>query len=103
MSSQNKSYSYTSSSSSYSSSSTSNGQTTGQAYRETTHSNPSGTRVQTTSRNLGEMPVQETRYFDDEGREVLEDGRTLGTGKREGEAGRIMGVEELDEGGKVRE
>lgn len=39
--------------------------------------------------------MQETRYFDSQGREVLEDGRTLGTGARE--AGRIQGVEEVDE------
>jgi len=41
------------------------------------------------------MPVQETRYFDSEGREVLEDGRTLGAGARE--VGRIQGVEEVEE------
>jgi hypothetical protein len=40
------------------------------------------------------MPVQETRYFDSEGREVLEDGRTLGMGAKE--AGRIQGVEEVE-------
>jgi len=39
--------------------------------------------------------VQETRYFDGEGREVLEGGRTVGAGR--GEVGRIQGVEEVGE------
>jgi len=49
--------------------------------------------VQTTSQNLGEPAVQETRFFDAEGREVLEGGRTVGAGR--GQVGRIEGVEEV--------
>jgi hypothetical protein len=81
MSSSNYSYS---SSSFTSSTSFSGGQGTGQAYQSTTHSDPSGTRVQTTSQNLGEPPVQETRHYDADGRQVLDGGRTLGQGSERG-------------------
>jgi hypothetical protein len=93
MSSQN--YSYTSSSASYSSSTPFNGRETGHAYQESTHSDPSGTRVQTTSQKLGELPIQETRYFDSEGRQVLEGGRTVGSSAKE--AGRIQSVEDVQD------
>ncbi|KAF8856135.1 hypothetical protein BDZ45DRAFT_675691 [Acephala macrosclerotiorum] len=75
------SFSYSSSSYSYSSSiSTQNGQRSGQAYYQTTKSNPQGTTVNTRSQNLGQPMVTETRKYDSEGRQILEDGRTLGNG-----------------------
>jgi hypothetical protein len=49
------------------------------------------------SQNLGELPVQETRYYDSEGNQVLEDGRTLGDAKP---VGRIEAVEDVDENAK---
>lgn len=67
---------FTTSSFSYStsSSSSSNGeQTTG--HRSTHQSNTDpvhGTTVQSTSQNLGEPAVQETRHYDPQGRELLE-------------------------------
>lgn len=48
---------------------------TGSAYQETSHVDPSGARLQTTSQTMGEPAVQETRYFDAEGREVFSDGK----------------------------
>jgi len=91
------SYSYKSSASfSTSTSSTSNGHTTGHAQRTTMHSNPSGTRVETTSQNLGGRPVQETRYFDAQGREVPNGGRSVEGSVRE--QGRITEIEDGEEG-----
>lgn len=87
-------YSYTTSSS-YSSRTSSHGQTTGQAYQQTTHSDPSGSRVQTRSQNLGNAAVEETRYFDSQGREVFEDGKMPGISARE--TGRIQDVEDVEE------
>jgi len=76
-------------SSSYSSSTSShNGQATGQAYQQTTSSTPSGITVHTRAQNLGEPVIQEIRRFDSEGRQVLEDGRTLGQGAGYGVANR---------------
>jgi hypothetical protein len=92
MSSQN--YTYTSQTF-YSSSSTSNGQKSGHAYHQTTHSDPYGTHVQTTSQNLGEPPVQDIRSFDSAGRPIAESGRTIGAGSRD--AGRIQAVEEVED------
>ncbi|KAH8661967.1 hypothetical protein BX600DRAFT_465203 [Xylariales sp. PMI_506] len=60
-------FSFTSSSSSYSSTDR-NGRTTGQAYREVSHTTPEGTTVRTTSQNLGERPVSETHHYDAQGR-----------------------------------
>jgi len=54
--------------------------------------------VQTTSQKLGQRPVQETRYFDGQGREVVMGGRELGGGERV--QGRITEVEDDGEGGK---
>ena len=51
---------------------------TGSAYRETLHVDPSGARMQTTSQNLGERPVQETRYYDAQGNQVFGNGRRIG-------------------------
>jgi hypothetical protein len=71
------SYSY--SSSTYSSTSTTrNGQRTGQAYQQQTSSDPSGTAMHMTAQQLGQPAVQESRYYDAEGRQILEDGRVLG-------------------------
>lgn len=64
-------FSYSSSSTSYSSSTTANGQTQGTAYREESHSTPSGTSVRTMQQNAGEPAVQETRHYDPHGRELL--------------------------------
>jgi len=93
MSSQNHTYSY--SSSSFSSQTSSNGQTTGGTYQQTMQSNPSGTRIQSTSQNLGEPAVQETRYFDSEGRQVLEDGRTIGPSRLD--VGKIQSIEDAED------
>ncbi|TVY34114.1 hypothetical protein LOCC1_G007790 [Lachnellula occidentalis] len=98
MSSFNFSYS---SSSFVSASSSSGGQRTGQAYQSTTYSDRSGTRVQTTSQNLGQPPIQETRKFDANGRQILEGGQTLGQGQGQGGSGdasrRIEDVTDMDE------
>ena len=51
---------------------------TGSAYQETSHVDSSGARVQMTSQNLGEPPVQETRYYDAQGNQVLSDGKRIG-------------------------
>jgi len=75
--------------------SSNNGQQIGQAYKQTTRFDPSGTHVQTTSQTLGEPVVQETRYFDGEERKVLEGERTVGAKRRE--AGRIQKVKEVSE------
>jgi len=56
---------------------------------QTTSSNPSGTRVQTVSQNLGEPLVYETRQYDSAGRQILEDGRALRQGTSGSEARRI--------------
>ncbi|KUJ08340.1 uncharacterized protein LY89DRAFT_691192 [Mollisia scopiformis] len=71
------SYSY-SSSTSFSWSASSNSGQTGHAYQQTRSSNPSGTTIHTRAQRLGEPIIQETRRFDAEGRQILEDGRTLG-------------------------
>lgn len=68
---------FTSSSSySFSSSSTStsnDGQTTGHRSTQQTTSDPTnGTTVHTSTQNLGEPTVQETRHYDPQGRELLE-------------------------------
>lgn len=66
------SHSYSSSSyTSYSSSSTSaDGRVTGSTHKEESIANPSGASVRTTTQNLGEPVIQETRHYDAEGREV---------------------------------
>jgi hypothetical protein len=79
-----------------SSSTTENGvQRTGRAYQETSHVDPSGARVQTTSQNLGELAVQETRYYDAEGNQVLSGGKKLRGGQTP--QGRIEAVEDVDD------
>ncbi|KAF4629301.1 hypothetical protein G7Y89_g8847 [Cudoniella acicularis] len=86
-----QSYSY--SSSSYSSStSTNGGRRTGQAYQQTSHSNLQGTTIRTTSQNLGEPAIQETRRYDAGGNLIWEDGRVLGAGYSSGGAGRIEDI-----------
>ncbi|KAE9377981.1 hypothetical protein N431DRAFT_435144 [Stipitochalara longipes BDJ] len=92
------SHSFSFSSTSFSSSSSSNGRTSsGQRYIQTTSSNPSGTRVQTASQNLGEPVIQETRHYDSDGRQILQDGRVLGQGSSDGETRRIEDVTDQQE------
>jgi len=66
----------------------------GQRYVQTTSSDPSGTRIQTASQNLGEPVVQETRHYDSDGRQILQDGRVLGQGSSAGDSMRIEDVTE---------
>ncbi|KAG9566934.1 hypothetical protein KCU71_g7609, partial [Aureobasidium melanogenum] len=64
--------SFTSTSYSYSSStSSSNGQTTGVSHSTRSHTNPDGTTVRTTQQNMGGPTIEETRYYDSQGREQL--------------------------------
>jgi len=81
-SSQKFSFSYTSSSS-FSSSSSSNGQTTGSHRSQHTVTDPSGTRVKTTSGNIGGPTYEDSRSYDSQGRELLE-----GPGSGSGSIGR---------------
>jgi hypothetical protein len=59
---------------------------------QTMSSSPSGTRVQIATQKLGEPIVHETRNFDSEGRQILDDGRALGQGSSGNEARRIEDV-----------
>lgn len=61
--------SYTSFSSS--SSSNSNGQSTGHSYQQQSSSHPGGTTVRTSNQTLGGPTVEETRHYDNQGRELL--------------------------------
>jgi hypothetical protein len=72
----------------------------GQAYRQTVHSDPRGTTVQTASQNLGEPAVHETRNYDSDGRQILEGGRVLGQGNSGGENRRIEDVTDEQEDGR---
>jgi hypothetical protein len=84
--------------SSYSCSTTSSDsgtRTMGKAYEATAHTDPSGTRIHTTSRNLGGPMIEETRYYDSEGNQVLEGGKTIKDSSRQ--VGRIESVEEIDD------
>ena len=65
------SYTYTSSTSSI------GGQASGTAYSQQAQSGPDGTRIQTTSQNLGEPAVQEFRQYDAQGREQPIDPKVL--------------------------
>ncbi len=97
---------YTSfSSSSFSTATSSNGQRSGQAYRQTAHSTPSGTTTQTASQNLGGPVIYETKQFDAHGRQILEDGRTIGQGSGNAGGGtrRIEDVTDEQEGGIDRD
>lgn len=74
-------------STSYSSSSSSNGQqVSGQRAMQTSSTDPSGqTTVQSASQNLGEPVVQETRTYDQEGRQLISggnDGAGVSMGRR---------------------
>lgn len=73
MSNQQQSSSYASYSSvSYSSSSNVNGeQVSGSRHMHTSHSDPSGTTVTSTSQNLGQPAVREERHYDPQGRELI--------------------------------
>ena len=75
---------FTSSSVSYSSSSTtSDGQTTGHRSMQQTTTDPTnGTTVQSSTQNLGEPEVRETRHYDSQGRELLEGPGATGASRR---------------------
>jgi hypothetical protein len=78
-----------------------NGQTqSGQVYRQTASSDPTGTTVQTASQNLGEPAIHETRYYDSEGRQILVGGRVLERGNAGGETRRIEDVTDEQEDGR---
>lgn len=68
--------SYVSTSVSYTTSS-SNGQRNGQAYRKESHSTPEGRTTRTSTQNLGQPMVQETRHYDGQGRELLGSGQPM--------------------------
>ncbi|KAF1986401.1 hypothetical protein K402DRAFT_393880, partial [Aulographum hederae CBS 113979] len=79
------SFSYSSSSYTSSSSTNNNGSISGTKNATYKTSDPSGTTVQTTSQNLGEPAISETRSFDAQGREMIGGGaagsdRMIGTG-----------------------
>jgi len=94
---------FTSSSSSASYSSiTRNGQTQGHAEHHQSHTDPSGTTMQSITQNLGEPAVQETRQYDSAGRELPIAGAgagMLGSGSSDG--GRIKEVTEGQEESEV--
>jgi hypothetical protein len=73
-------WSYSSSSSSYSSNL--NGQRSGHSHQEISHTTPEGTTVRTTTQNLGERPITETRRFDTQGQELIGDNAGNNTSKR---------------------
>ena len=67
------SHTFTSSSTvNYSSTSSSNidGNVTGQSFSRSVVSDPSGTKVTTSTQNAGEPAVEETRHYDSQGREL---------------------------------
>lgn len=74
-------------------------QRTGAAYATRADADEAGARVSTTSQRLGEPAVQETRWWDAAGREVV-GGRTVGGGRAQG---RVVGVgdDEEGEGGRI--
>lgn len=69
---------------------------TGSAYQQTSQADPSGSRIQTTSQNLGEQPVQQTRYYDAEGNKVLGTGGQIG-GAQAATQGRIEEIGDADD------
>ncbi|RDL38779.1 uncharacterized protein BP5553_03119 [Venustampulla echinocandica] len=101
------SYSY-SSSTSVSASSSSGQHCSGHVYQKSTRSDPTGTFIQTTTQNLGELPVQETKYYTPDGNQVVDGGRVLGRGITNEVTGRIEDVsdentdEENDRGYRKR-
>lgn len=80
---------------SYSSSSSSNGQTTGHRYAEHSQTNPSGTRVQTASQNLGQPVYTETRNYDSSGRPLVE-GSSTSSGANRIEGPRVEDISEQE-------
>lgn len=84
MSSNNSTFTSSYSFSSNVTSSTNNGeQTTGHRTMHQTTSDPTnGTTVHTSTQNLGEPSVQETRHYDPQGRELLEGGGGSGAAGR---------------------
>lgn len=97
--------SFTSSfSASYSYSSNNNGQRSGQAYRKEAHSTPQGTSTRTTTQNLGEPTVQETRHYDANGRELLGSGQAANRPAiQQSGGGRVEEIEESDADRAYRE
>jgi hypothetical protein len=75
------SFQQSSSSFSYSTSS-SNGATTGQAYKQESVTDSRGTTVRTTSQQLGQPSVEETRHYDHSGRELQGDPTGPGSTQR---------------------
>lgn len=69
---------------------------TGSAYQQTSHADPTGTRIQTTSQNLGEEPVQETRFYDAQGNKVMGSGGGA-IGGAQATQGRIEELGDADE------
>lgn len=69
-----------SSSMSFTSSSTSNGHTTTSGSQHTQHTNigPSGTTVHQTSQTLGEPAREQTRHYDNQGRQLVGGGEERG-------------------------
>jgi hypothetical protein len=68
---------------------------TGSAYQELSHIDPSGARVQTTSQNIGEPAVRETKYFDAQGNQVFSDGRRIGGAQAP--QGKIEDIGDMDD------
>lgn len=89
----NQSSTFKSFSSSFSSS-TINGRTT--SHSEQTYSDPSGTKVQRTSQNPGEAPVEERFEYDNAGRRISDTGA-------ENSRGRIEDVTDKEQAEKDRE
>lgn len=68
-----------------------NGQRTGISCSQQTLSDPSGTTVRSSTQNLGEPAVEETRHYDSQGRELLENRASTG-----GQQGRISDLDVED-------
>ena len=69
--------------SSSSTSTTSNGQTTGHRSMQQTTTDPTnGTTVQTSTQNVGEPEVRETRHYESQGRELLEGSGGAGASRK---------------------
>lgn len=88
--------------SSYSSSSSSNGQTTGSHRTQHTVTDPSGTKVKTTSGELGGPVYEENRSYDPQGRELLENPSSAGLGQQRIQDVEVEDVTDADEQYKER-
>lgn len=96
---------FTSSSYSYSSSSSSNnnGQHSGVRHSTSSHTDPSGTTVRTSSQNLGEPTIEETRHYDTQGRELLGAPQGLSGNQRRIQDIEVEDVTESENDKKYRE